>query len=86
MGQVPADRLMAELDISIREHVGPVGRLVLRKKWRDLGIGEAPIGDQQAGSLIDQLNSALSIIMGDEGATAATARLRERALELGLDV
>jgi hypothetical protein len=86
VGAVAADRLLAELDTTIRENVGPVGRLVLRKKARDLGIADAAVDDERANALMYEMQAALFIIMGEDGAARAAARLREKMIDLGLDV
>lgn len=86
MGNVAAARLMSELDAAIRESVGPVGRLVLRKKARDLGIADSDIDDERANALMYEMQAALFIIMGEDGASRAAARLREKMIDMGLDV
>ncbi len=87
MSGVESTRLLNTMDTSLRGSVGPVGVLILRKKWRDMIAQSAErIEGDQARALLYEINAALSIIMGDAGAAAATVALREKLVEIGLEL
>jgi hypothetical protein len=75
------------MDSTLRTSVGPVGGLILRKKWRDLfPAGAETVGPEEARALVYELGSALAIVMGEHGATRAVDVIRARFAELGLAV
>jgi hypothetical protein len=85
MSIVDAPSLLRAMESSLRTSVGPVGGLILRKKWRDIVPPSAEqVGADEARALVYELGAALSIVMGEAGASKAVDHLRAEIERMGL--
>ena len=85
MENVDAPSLLHAMESSLRSSVGPVGGLILRKKWRDIvPTSAAQVGADEARALVYELGAALSIVMGDIDASKAMDALKVEMDRLGL--
>jgi len=85
MDKVDAPSLLHAMESSLRTNVGPVGSLILRKKWRDIVPPSASkVGTDEVRALVYELGAALSIVMGDLGASKAMDALKVDLGRLGM--
>ncbi|HLF06364.1 MAG TPA: hypothetical protein VI893_04205 [Thermoplasmata archaeon] len=86
MSGMPAAALLERLEEPISRRAGPIGRLILRKKSRELGLRTGIVDEEKARTLMFELGSAFFVILGEETGVATLARIRETMVEMGLDV
>jgi hypothetical protein len=86
MPSLPAERLLLSLEEPISRNAGPLGRLILRRKSRELGLRHGVVDEEGARNLMYELGSAFFVVLGEETGVATLARIRETMLEMGLDV
>jgi len=86
MSAMQAAALLESLEEPISRRAGPIGRLILRKKSRELGLRTGMVDEEKARNLMFELGSVFFVVLGEETGVATLARIRETMVEMGLDV